>query len=76
MNDWFGVVRELLDLRAVRDLPARGGADQHVRQVSITAMLNTISAYWHMVGVAFIVVVLIIVPDQHQSLRLRLHARR
>ena len=35
--------------------------------VSITAMLNTISAYWHMVGVAFIVVVLIIVPDNHQS---------
>jgi amino acid transporter len=36
-------------------------------KVSITAMLNTISAYWHMVGVAFIVLVLIIVPDHHQS---------
>ena len=36
-------------------------------KVSITAMLNTISAYWHMAGVAFIVVVLIIVPDNHQS---------
>src|ERR1043166_1732366 len=32
-------------------------------RVSITAMLNTISAYWHMVGVLFIVLVLIIVPD-------------
>jgi amino acid transporter len=31
-------------------------------------MLNTISAYWHMAGVAFIVLVLIIVPDHHQSL--------
>ena len=30
-------------------------------------MLNTISAYWHMAGVAFIVLVLIIVPDNHQS---------
>ena len=39
-------------------------------------MLNTISAYWHMVGVAFIVVVLIIVPDEHQSFGVRLHARR
>src|SRR6476659_4080543 len=29
--------------------------------------LNTISAYWHMVGVLFIVLVLIIVPDNHQS---------
>jgi amino acid transporter len=37
-------------------------------RVSITAMLNTISAYWHMAGVAFIVLVLIIVPDRHQSI--------
>ena len=36
-------------------------------RVSVTAMLNTISAYWHMVGVLFIVLVLIIVPDNHQS---------
>jgi amino acid transporter len=36
-------------------------------KVSVTALLNTISAYWHMVGVAVIVVVLIIVPDNHQS---------
>ena len=40
----------------------------NMSRVSITAMLNTISAYWHMAGVAFIVVVLIIVPDNHQSL--------
>ena len=36
-------------------------------RVSVTAMLNTVSAYWHMVGVVFIVLVLIIVPDDHQS---------
>ena len=36
--------------------------------VSITALLNTISAYWHMAGVVFIVLVLIIVPDNHQSI--------
>ena len=47
-------------------------ADQHVK-VSITAILNTISAYWHMAGVAFIVLVLIVVPDNHQSVGLRLH---
>ena len=35
--------------------------------VSITALLNTISAWWHMAGVVFIVLVLIIVPDSHQS---------
>jgi len=39
----------------------------NMMKVSITALLNTISAYWHMVGVLFIVLVLIIVPDNHQS---------
>ena len=37
-------------------------------RVNITSLLNTISAYWHMAGVAVIVAVLIIVPDNHQSL--------
>jgi amino acid transporter len=36
-------------------------------KVSITAFLNTFSAYWHMIGVAFIVAVLIVVPHHHQS---------
>jgi amino acid transporter len=40
----------------------------NLMKVSITAFLNTISAYWHMIGVAFIVVVLAFVPDNHQSL--------
>jgi amino acid transporter len=36
-------------------------------KVTLTAMLNTISAYWHMIGVGIIVVVLWVVPDSHQS---------
>jgi amino acid transporter len=36
-------------------------------KVRWTASLNTISAYWHMIGVAVIVLVLIVVPDNHQS---------
>jgi amino acid transporter len=35
--------------------------------VRITSLLNTVSAYWHMVGVAVIVGILIVVPDNHQS---------
>ena len=35
--------------------------------VPITAMLNSISAWWHMIGVLVIVGVLIVVPDNHQS---------
>jgi amino acid transporter len=37
-------------------------------RVSITAALNTISAWWHMAGVLVVVAILIIVPDNHQSL--------
>jgi amino acid transporter len=36
-------------------------------KVPITAMLNTISAWWHMIGVLVIVGVLIAVPDSHKS---------
>ena len=36
--------------------------------IRFTSGLNTISAWWHMVGVVIVVGILIIVPDQHQSL--------
>src|ERR1051325_11142153 len=36
-------------------------------KVQITAFLNTISAWWHMVGVIAIVFILAIVPDHHRS---------
>ena len=36
-------------------------------KVPITAFLNTISAWWHMVGVVVVVFVLAIVPDHHRS---------
>jgi amino acid transporter len=36
-------------------------------KVSITAFMNTISAWWHMVGVVVVVFVLGIVPDHHKS---------
>jgi amino acid transporter len=35
--------------------------------VRLLAMLNSVSAWWHMAGVAVIVVVLAVVPDHHQS---------
>jgi amino acid transporter len=40
----------------------------NIMNIRITALLNTISAYWHMIGVAIIVLVLIVIPDNHQSL--------
>ena len=35
-----------------------------IRPVSI---MNNVSAYWHMIGVAVVVAVLILIPDHHQS---------
>ncbi len=39
----------------------------NLNNVRLLAMINSISAWWHMVGVAVIVLVLIIVPNHHQS---------
>jgi amino acid transporter len=36
--------------------------------VSLVRLLSDISAWWHLVGVAFIVVALAVVPDHHKSL--------
>ncbi len=36
--------------------------------VSLVKLLSNISAWWHLVGVAVIVVVLVVIPDRHQSL--------
>ncbi len=36
--------------------------------VNLVKVLSNVSAWWHLVGVAIIVAVLAIVPDQHQSL--------
>jgi amino acid transporter len=36
-------------------------------EINVLAILNSFSAWWHMVGVAVVVAVLAIVPDHHQS---------
>ena len=66
MNDWFGFsANTSIFVMYAICLAAAGIINMFT--VSITALLNTISAYWHMAGVAFIVLVLIVVPDEHQS---------
>ena len=67
MNDWFGFNynETVYALYAVLLLAV---CLINVFDVRITAMLNTVSAYWHMVGVAVIVIVLIVVPSHHQSI--------
>jgi len=67
MDDWFGIdaVAAIYPLYVFFLLAA---CLINVFNVRITSGLNMISAWWHMVGVAIVVGVLIIVPDHHQSL--------
>jgi amino acid transporter len=67
MDDWFGasfntstylVYAFFLTLAVI----------VNIFNIRITSGLNMFSAWWHMVGVVVIVAILIIVPDQHQSL--------
>src|SRR5215218_2594517 len=39
----------------------------NIRSVRLVARLNDVSAYWHVIGVLVIALVLIFVPDQHNS---------
>jgi amino acid transporter len=66
MDDWFGLDanQAIYVMYAVLLLAA---LLVNMVNVSITSALNQISAYWHMVGVAVIVGVLIVVPDNHRS---------
>ena len=36
--------------------------------VSLVALFNSVSVWWHVIGVAIVVTVLVVVPDQHTSL--------
>jgi amino acid transporter len=40
----------------------------NVRRTHLLSLVNSISVWWHVLGVAAIVVVLVVVPDTHQSL--------
>ncbi len=39
----------------------------NIFDVRVTSLLNAISAFWHVIGLAIIVIALIVVPDHHQS---------
>ena len=39
----------------------------NVRRTHLLSLVNSVSVWWHVIGVAAIVIVLIVVPDGHQS---------
>jgi amino acid transporter len=40
----------------------------NVRRTHLLSLVNSVSVWWHVLGVAAIVIVLVVVPDTHQSL--------
>jgi len=66
MDDWFGFSANVA-IYVMYAVLLIAALLVNMFNVSITSLLNQVSAYWHMVGVVVIVVVLIIVPDNHQS---------
>jgi amino acid transporter len=66
MDDWFGFTGNVA-IYVMYILMLGLALLVNMFNVSITSLLNQISAYWHMIGVVVIVLVLIVVPDNHQS---------
>jgi amino acid transporter len=67
MDDWFGASANM-SIYILYAAFLLAACLINVLNIRITSGLNMISAWWHMLGVAFLVLVMIIVPDQHQSL--------
>jgi amino acid transporter len=67
MDDWFGASANF-SIYVMYAICLALAVLINLLDIRLTSGLNMISAWWHMLGVAFIVGVLIIVPDQHQSL--------
>ena len=67
MDDWFGASANM-SIYILYAAFLLAACLINVLNIRITSGLNMFSAWWHMIGVAIIVGVLIIVPDQHQSL--------
>ncbi len=66
MDDWFGFSANVA-IYVMYAVLLTAALLVNMFNVSITSLLNQISAYWHMIGVVVIVAILIVVPDNHQS---------
>jgi amino acid transporter len=67
LNFWFDYPNEKEWIYVLYVIFLGLAAIVNLMNVQITALLNTVSAYWHIAGVAVIVLILIVVPDNHQS---------
>jgi amino acid transporter len=67
LNYWFDYPNTKEYVYLAYAVVLLGALVLNLMKITVTAMLNTISAYWHMIGVGVIVVVLLLVPDEHRS---------
>jgi len=67
MNDWFGASFDA-STYILYAVFLTAAALINFLNIRLTSGLNMISAWWHMAGVVVIVAILIIVPNEHQSL--------
>ena len=70
-TDRHGTAR---DVRAVRDHPRPARDRQHRAAATSSRCSTAISVWWHVLGVAIIVGILIFAPTDHASVHVRLHA--
>ena len=67
MDDWFGASFDA-STYILYAIFLTAAALVNMLNIRLTSGLNMISAWWHMIGVVVIVAILIIVPNDHQSL--------
>jgi amino acid transporter len=67
LNYWFDYPNSKEYVYLTYAVVLLGALVLNLMKITVTAMLNTISAYWHMIGVGVVVVVLLAVPDEHRS---------
>src|SRR4051812_45319611 len=68
LNFWFGYTNDPHHIIYAYIAILALHATLNIFGVRLVARLNDISAYWHVIGVAIIAIVLIVVPDRHQDL--------
>jgi amino acid transporter len=67
LNLWFGTSQTATAVFVVFTIIMAAHLVLNLFALPIINLINTISAWWHMVGVVIIVAILVAIPDHHQS---------
>jgi amino acid transporter len=67
LNLWFGTSQTTTAIFVIFTIIMASHLVLNLFALPILNLINTISAWWHMVGVVLIVAILLVIPDHHQS---------